>query len=190
MARPLSDVAREKILVAATDVIRKSGVQGFSIDEVARHSGVAKTTIYRHFDSKNHLIVAAFHENHRVHDRVTPDNGSLRADILEFISAGMPAFSDQSLQAVFYGIVAATAYDEELRVLFTSGKLDDENPLVMILENAIARGEIPAGMAPMTAFGFIEGPMVIRSLVQPDSLAELDLELLADQIVIALGAGS
>jgi AcrR family transcriptional regulator len=188
MARPLSNVAREKILEAATEVIRQVGVQGFSIDQVARQSGVAKTTIYRHFDSRNNLVIAAFHEAHGVHMQAAPNNGSLRADLFEVLSTDLPAFDDRNLQAIFYGIVAATAHDEELRDLVADGRLEEGNPLVAILERAVERGEIPPGMDPMTAFGFIEGPFVIRSLFQPESLASLDLELLVDQIARALGA--
>ena len=57
MGRPLSDEARERMLRAALEVVLEIGVPGFTIDEVARRSGVAKTTIYRHFDSRNDLLV-------------------------------------------------------------------------------------------------------------------------------------
>ena len=36
-----------------------SGVIGFTIDEVARRSGVAKTTIYRHWLSRQALVLEA-----------------------------------------------------------------------------------------------------------------------------------
>ena len=49
MARPRSEEARRKALAAATDLIVERGVANLSIEEVAARSGVAKTTIYRHW---------------------------------------------------------------------------------------------------------------------------------------------
>ena len=59
MARTPSLEARQKVLVAAQEVVRDAGIDGFTVDEVAHRSGVAKTTIYRHFHNAHHLVVAA-----------------------------------------------------------------------------------------------------------------------------------
>ncbi len=45
--------SRTTVLAAATDLLESTGgVGGFSVDEVARRSGVAKTTIYRHWPTR------------------------------------------------------------------------------------------------------------------------------------------
>jgi AcrR family transcriptional regulator len=62
-----------------------AGGQGFAIEEVARHSGVAKTTIHRHFPTPNGLLVAAL--DGATPSSGTPDNGSLREDPLEFLES-------------------------------------------------------------------------------------------------------
>jgi len=49
MARPRSEEARRKVLGAASDLMAARGVASLTIDEVAARSGVAKTTIYRHW---------------------------------------------------------------------------------------------------------------------------------------------
>ena len=41
--------SREKVLAATLELLSQSGLSGLSIDEVAKCSGVAKTTIYRHW---------------------------------------------------------------------------------------------------------------------------------------------
>ena len=57
MARPRSEEARRKALAAAIDVIVDKGVGDLTIEEVAQRSGVAKTTIYRHWPERASLIV-------------------------------------------------------------------------------------------------------------------------------------
>ena len=57
---PLRDPAsaRERILDAAYDLFSRHGLQAVGINAVVEHSGVAKRTLYRHFASKDDLIVA------------------------------------------------------------------------------------------------------------------------------------
>ena len=50
--------ARERILAAAYDLFSRRGVRDVGIDEVVREAGVAKATLYRHFPSKNDLVIA------------------------------------------------------------------------------------------------------------------------------------
>ena len=52
-----ADSARERILNAAYDLFSQHGLQAVGINSVVEHSGVAKRTLYRHFASKDELIV-------------------------------------------------------------------------------------------------------------------------------------
>jgi len=55
--RPLAR-ARERILDTAYELFSRRGVRGVGIDEVIERAGVAKATLYRHFPSKDDLIIA------------------------------------------------------------------------------------------------------------------------------------
>jgi AcrR family transcriptional regulator len=50
--------ARERILKAAADLFPATGTQGTGVDALIAAAGVAKATFYRHFPSKDDLIVA------------------------------------------------------------------------------------------------------------------------------------
>ena len=50
--------ARERILATAYDLFSRRGVRDVGIDEVIREAGVAKATLYRHFPSKDDLVIA------------------------------------------------------------------------------------------------------------------------------------
>jgi AcrR family transcriptional regulator len=51
---------RERILAAAPDVLRRFTVAKFSMEDVARGAGIARQTIYKHFSSRDDLLIAMY----------------------------------------------------------------------------------------------------------------------------------
>jgi AcrR family transcriptional regulator len=50
--------ARERILAAAYELFSKRGIRAVGTEEVLARAGVAKSTLYRHFPSKDELVLA------------------------------------------------------------------------------------------------------------------------------------
>jgi AcrR family transcriptional regulator len=50
--------ARERILETAYDLFSRRGIRGVGVDEVIERAAVAKATLYRHFSSKDELVIA------------------------------------------------------------------------------------------------------------------------------------
>jgi AcrR family transcriptional regulator len=50
--------ARERILDAAYELFARNGVRAVGIDAIIDRAGVARMTLYRHFDSKDALVLA------------------------------------------------------------------------------------------------------------------------------------
>ena len=50
--------ARERILETAYDLFARRGIRDVGIDEIIERAGVAKATLYRHFPSKDALVLA------------------------------------------------------------------------------------------------------------------------------------
>jgi AcrR family transcriptional regulator len=55
--------SRRKILEAGREIFFRDGFEAANLDEVAQRAGVAKGTIYRHFESKAELYVAVLAQN-------------------------------------------------------------------------------------------------------------------------------
>jgi AcrR family transcriptional regulator len=49
---------RERILETSYELFSRRGIRGVGIEEVIELAGVAKATLYRHFPSKDHLVLA------------------------------------------------------------------------------------------------------------------------------------
>jgi AcrR family transcriptional regulator len=50
--------ARERLLTAAYELFSREGVQAVGVDAIIERSGVARQTMYRHFKSKQELVLA------------------------------------------------------------------------------------------------------------------------------------
>ena len=73
-------VSRERVLTATLDLLTEAGLDELTIDEISRTSGVAKTTIYRHWPNRPALVIDACL---RMTDgeEAPPDTGSLESDV-------------------------------------------------------------------------------------------------------------
>ncbi|OUR90478.1 TetR family transcriptional regulator [Gammaproteobacteria bacterium 42_54_T18] len=54
---------RTRILIAAKDTFAKEGFRNAEVKTIAQVAGVGKATIYKHFDSKDHLLLTIVEEN-------------------------------------------------------------------------------------------------------------------------------
>jgi AcrR family transcriptional regulator len=60
MSEALPDTLRprQRILLAARDLFHRHGLRGVGVETIAEAAGTNKMTLYRHFDSKDDLIIA------------------------------------------------------------------------------------------------------------------------------------
>ena len=101
-----------KVLSAAIDLLAERGYSGFSIDAIVRRTGVAKTTLYRHWPSRADLLVAVIKELEGAGP--LPDTGSVRQDLLEFFAGRVRISQTQRWERSMPALVEAAAHDSEL----------------------------------------------------------------------------
>jgi len=68
--------ARERILDTAYELFSRRGIRAVGVDRIVAESGVAKMTLYRHFPSKDDLVLAFLE-----HREARWTNGWLRAEV-------------------------------------------------------------------------------------------------------------
>jgi AcrR family transcriptional regulator len=67
MATPdVATPARERILNAAYELFSRRGIRGVGTDEVIGRAGVAKATLYRHFATKDDLVLAVLQRREEI----------------------------------------------------------------------------------------------------------------------------
>lgn len=168
MARPRSESARQKVIDAALEVVADDGVGGFTVDAVAKGSGVAKSTIYRHFESGNRLLLEAI--DSVIEPFPTPNTGSLRSDLIELYGSFIPMMEDPSTFRMMLGMMARSAADESFRKLKKEFMNERHHPLKTCLELARARGELAADLDLDFALDIIEGPFASKRLMRGEPI--------------------
>ncbi|CQD12092.1 TetR family transcriptional regulator [Mycobacterium lentiflavum] len=63
---PAAPSARERILHAAYELFSRRGIRAVGTDEVIERAGVAKATLYRHFATKNDLVLAVLERREEI----------------------------------------------------------------------------------------------------------------------------
>lgn len=136
------------ILNAALQGVAELGYDRLSVDDIAARAGVGKAAIYRRWPSKAVVVADAIAHWRRQQGSVEPPNtGSLRGDI-ETLVAMVPEFDDAglSLIQVIVGVAAAAMHNPVLAAALDDLVLDPPRHVIrVLLDQALARGEIPAG---------------------------------------------
>lgn len=185
MARPLSQEARRKAVEAAQFLIAEHGIDACTLDGVAKRSGVAKTTLYRHWGSANMLLV---HSIDCSIERVpTPNTGSLRGDLLEVLGRFTEVASDPANRLLMLDVIAAAAKDPDLADVQRSMVAERSRPLRELVQRAIDRGEIP-DVDLALATDFIEGPLMAKVMKTRETPTADELPAMVELIAQGLGA--
>lgn len=134
--------SRAVVLDTAATLLAEEGYSAFTVEAIVARTGVAKTTVYRHWATRSQLLAAAIER--LALQRPAPDTGSVRTDLIEFFTIRahrMETFADRRLQSL-PGLLEAARNDptvvEHTRLVVAS-LLDG---LRLMLERGCARGEI------------------------------------------------
>src|SRR4051794_13893521 len=113
VGRPREARADRAIITAALELMAEHGVQALRVDDVARHAGVGKATIYRRYRSKDQLVTEAV--GALVDEEIEiPDSGSTRADLLILMRKAVELYSGTLAAKLMPGIVEEMSRNGEL----------------------------------------------------------------------------
>jgi AcrR family transcriptional regulator len=175
---------RSAVLEAAVDLLAAGGSEGFSIDAVAKRSGVARTTIYRHWPDADDLLVAAI-ETVCVNP-ADPDTGSVRGDLTALYVSLVERLATTRLGQVLPVMLDLARRDEALRPLHRRFVQDRRRPSLAAIAKGIERGELPEGSDAESMVDRIAGPIFYRFLVLQDPYGKRQVERLVDDVLAAV----
>jgi AcrR family transcriptional regulator len=142
--RSLDGVILDAVLVG----LAERGYDQMSMDDVASRARVGKAAIYRRWPSKAAVVADAIAHWRRGLGSVQPPNtGSLRGDI-DALAAAVPEMDETEvgMMKVVIGVATAATNDPVLAAALDELVLSQPRRMInVVLDNAVARGEIPAG---------------------------------------------
>ncbi|MBP0456948.1 TetR/AcrR family transcriptional regulator [Streptomyces montanisoli] len=172
--RPRSPEADAAILAATRQALVELGWSKLTMGDVAARAGVAKTTLYRRWPSRNELVVdavAVLFDELRL-----PDLGSLPADVESVVRQFGALLERPEAKTALMAVIAEATRDDALRRRIRTAIVDRQKHLVVAgRERAQERGEIPPPPDPAAAardtdliFDVVAGAVVHRTLVSAE----------------------
>lgn len=158
-------IERSKALVAqaVVELISEGGVRAVTVDAVSKRSKVAKTTMYRHWSSREDMVTDILSST--LPEQLVPDTGTLVGD-LEALAQGLAeALSDRRLASVIGAIAILDGDDRlnELRRLTTTAR----HQIVRdVIARARERGDRVSGGDVDDIVCMIAGPLFYRCFVE------------------------
>jgi AcrR family transcriptional regulator len=172
----------EAILQATRELLVEGGVRTLTVEGVAARSGVAKTTIYRRWSSRNELALAVMLDMVKTSAAV-PDLGDTRQELIEFLGGAVRILGTTLMGPVMQGLVSELASDEVLAASFRERVVAVRvGEVRRVLDRGVARGQIRDDVDAERIHEMLFGPVYYRLFL---SGAELDGDL-ARRIVDAV----
>jgi AcrR family transcriptional regulator len=147
---------RQSVIDATLALLREGGLDKPTIADIAERAEVHETSVRRRWSTKERLICDALLSNSEQHLPI-PDTGSLREDLIVFAS-DLAAYLTTPLGRALIRAMATTGDDPALaqaRTVFWETRYDLAS---MMIERAVARGEIPAT---------VDGRLILETLIAP-----------------------
>ena len=181
------DPGYDKVILDATfEILLDKGYAGLTIDGVAARTGVGRPTIYRRWQSKPALVIAALTQS--PHLSLTPDTGSLRDDLLAFQRDQVKLMDRPASRRITAGLVADLVADPELAETYLGDYVGLRQTSVReALQRGIERGELRADADLALIYDLLIGPLFMRSVVRGELLGPDMAEQTVDLVLTAFG---
>ncbi|MGA8258481.1 MAG: TetR/AcrR family transcriptional regulator, partial [Nocardioides sp.] len=139
------DATRDRIVLAAHDLVAEQGFAGSSIAGVARSAGVATGSVYRHFPDKGALLAEVFRASTQREVDAVAAAGSGNGPVADRIARVVETFALRAFKSprLAYALIAEPV-DPQVdaqRLIYRSAYRD---LFAQLVADAVAAGELPA----------------------------------------------
>ncbi|MFC0110624.1 TetR/AcrR family transcriptional regulator [Kibdelosporangium aridum] len=138
---------RTAVLAATLTELTEKGYAGLTVDEIARRTGVHKTTIYRRWGDLRTLVLDAMTENATM-DIPIPDTGEIEQDLRRLAESFVDWITSTTGRAILAVLLSDAAGLPEIADI--PRKLYEDGPrrVAPMIAAAVDRGELPADIDP------------------------------------------
>lgn len=173
-------VERSKAAVLAETYrqLTQGGMNGVSVDDVARESGVAKTTIYRHWPTRSALLIDAC--SRMGSPQPLPNRGTLRDDLRVLARAVAKQLRTAAWAGALPSIIDAAERDAEIAAMQTSMHRQNVEPYRAAVESAKARGEIAPEASVDLVIAMTLGPLFYRRWFSKEPIDDAFVDAVID----------
>lgn len=181
---------RSAVLDATAQLLVEDGYSAITIEKIAAASGIARSTIYRHW---NNLAEIAFDTVQQLlgPESTVPDTGNLRDDLILLYAMLTRALTHGTWGDLVRSVVEAAMADPMFAEILEQAVADRRRIGAAVVANAIERGDLPADTNIAWLLDSISGVIYFRMLMSGADPAEPGMieHLIDAAIAAALAKG-
>lgn len=190
VGRPRDSRVDQEILAAALSVLADEGFDRFTVEEVAARSGVAKTSIYRRYPTRDDLLLGSLES---LNDDLSARSsvGSAR-DRLIAVLDGIRRAPGTTRGRVLMRAAAEGVSDPSVAALVHERVLEPRREVLrQVIRDGIRAGELRADIDLDAVIPLLVGPMMHLGMWRMcNGVADISLEAVVDLILAGLADDS
>lgn len=181
-----SERTEAAILSATRELLAKGGVRELTVEGVAARSGVAKTTIYRRWRSKDELALAVLIDMVQTMVAV-PALADTRSELIALVRGAVRVLGKTLMGSVMQGLVPELARDSELSRAFRERVVALRlREVERLLRRGIERGELRADVDIGLIHELLFGAVYYRLFLSGEPLDRKLAERIVDAVLPGL----
>lgn len=155
---------RARVYAAALDVLRREGIGATTFDAIARQAGVARSTLYRNWASRDDLLIDAIEEQAPFPVPVPGEPAPARLEaVLQEIAVALTA---TSWGWIFPAALAATDASPALAAGYRTFMTGLRTTFAAIIADGKKAGELPSAVDEEDLTDALLGPLLFRRLIR------------------------
>jgi AcrR family transcriptional regulator len=133
-----------RIREAAIHVAAEQGVSNLDVASICARAGVTEERFHQRWPDVAAVLIDALEERGRLH--TLADIGSLHDELVDYVRFLLHLYSDSSFAAFTFYLMAAVRTDASLGEQFGRSSAQRRVRNRIMIERAVARGELPSGV--------------------------------------------
>jgi len=173
--------SKAAVLAATYELLSEAGLGGVSVDAVSARSGVAKTTIYRHWPSREALLLTACSSLGSSPE--IPDTGSVKDDLHALATGLANQLRSASWASVLPSIIDAAERDKNLAALHAGLHESLMVAFRSVIERAQKKGELSRSRSADELVAALVGPLFYRRWFSREKLDAAFVANLVESVI-------
>ena len=173
--------SRAAVLKVTAELMFERGFGGASVDEISRRSGVAKTTIYRHWPTRADLMRDACSRIGT--PMAVPDTGSFEGDLMALMTKLAGLLRSAKWSSVLPSVLDAAERDPQIAKMYSRLQEGYSAPIQFVLERAVQKGALPKNTDVALLIAALTGPLFYRRWFSREPLTDAFAKQIVRQVI-------
>jgi TetR/AcrR family transcriptional regulator, regulator of autoinduction and epiphytic fitness len=155
--------SRAAVIRAATDLLVEGGPSAVTVDSIVHRSGVAKSTIYRHWESRDEILLSVIESCAPAITMPDPETAVVDA-IRQVVQAIADALNDPEWARVLPALLMLKNHESGVAAMNDRLEHEQEMALTVLLDRAASEGILRSDLDAQEAVTMLVGPLLFAHL--------------------------